>query len=71
MNATQTIDIDRTPSFDPNNYVGRKALFETYEGEILEGTLELSVARAHSGQMIIRFANGTWANTGSTINFAD
>lgn len=68
--ATEIVDIYRTPSFDPKNYVGRKALFETFEGRILEGTLELKSARVHA-MMVIRFEDGMWANVGSYLYLAD
>jgi hypothetical protein len=68
--ATEIIDIYMTPSFDPKNYVGRKALFETFEGRILEGTLELKSARVHA-MMVIRFEDGMWANIGSCLYLAD
>jgi hypothetical protein len=69
--ATEIVDIYRNPSFDPKNYVGRKALFETFEGRILEGTLELPTKRPHGALLVIRFEDGQWANVGSYLYLAD
>lgn len=57
-------------SYDPNKYVGRLAFFETYEGSLLEGRLERGTNRVHA-DLIITFADGGWANTGSYIYLAD
>jgi hypothetical protein len=53
-----------------SDYVGRLALHETYEGIIMEGTLEAGSARPHA-DLIITFESGGWANTGSYIYLAD
>ena len=80
MNRTTNLDLEAlsttiiskydTITYDPKRYVGRLAFFETYEGSLLEGRLELGTGRPHA-DLIITFADGGWANTGSYLYLAD
>lgn len=80
MESTTNLDLEAlsttiiskydTITYDPNNYVGRLAFFETYEGSLLEGRLQRGTNRVHA-DLIITFADGGWANTGSYIYLAD
>jgi len=68
----QTIQHDTNPrsDFDEVDHVaevvGRKAVFTTYEGERIIGTVEAG-DRWSSGMAKIRFDDGRWGRADSTI----
>lgn len=68
--ATEIISKYDSITYVARDWVGREALHETFDGTIIEGTLEAGTARPHA-DLIIKFEDGQWANTGSYIYLAD
>jgi hypothetical protein len=68
--STEIVSKYDSIAYVPSDYIGRLAFFETFEGRLMEGRIELGTGRAHA-DLIITFEDGGWANTGSYIYLAD
>jgi hypothetical protein len=77
MTRTVTIDQDRAGDLGGRDYlgtfVGLRAVYTTWEGERLVGTVESLTGEQGQpwGLPIIRFADGRWARGNSTLEIVE
>lgn len=66
--ATEIIDIHAEDT-NPNDYVGRSAVVQLHDGSTRVGIVEAKRNKytPHIPNLIIRFDNGTWSETGGTL----
>ncbi len=51
--------------------VGKRAVFATFTGERLLGTVEAPIPAVSSGYPVIRMDDGTWGRCGDAIHLID